>query len=190
MFRSSLRRLTLLCAAALVPSVVWAVPAAADDASVPEPPTFTSTLTATMTPDQVVDDFGKPVPGQPGATGTFTLKLNSQQNIACYDITLTGVTQPYKSSARTATHLQEGKPGESGYPRMVFPDPQGPPSGPLTSKGCLQGPFTTGVVLARGDTGKGFTVAMLESNPADWFVDVHTEQFRTGAVRGQLAKSG
>ena len=187
---TTLHRLTLLCVAALVPSVVWAVPAAAADASVPEPPTFTSTLTSSLTPDQVVDDAGKPVPGQPGASGTVTLKVNSQMNVVCYDITLTGVTQPYESSARTATHLQEGKPGESGYPRMVFPDPQGPPGGPLTSKGCLQGPFTTGVVLARGDTGRGFTLAMLERNPAEWFLDVHTKQFRTGAVRGQLAKSG
>ena len=190
MFCSPVHRLALLCAAALVPSVVWAVPAAAADDPVPEPPTFTSTLTSTATPDQVVDDFGKPVPGQPGASGTFTLRVNSQQNIICYDITLTGVTQPFESSARTATHLQEGKPGESGYPRMVFPDPQGPPSGPLTSKGCLKGPFTTGVVLRHGDTGKGFTLAMLERSPADWFVDVHTKQFRVGAVRGQLAKAG
>lgn len=186
----SLPRLTLLCLVALVPSVLWAVPAAAADDSVPEPPTFTSTLTSAVTPDQVVDDQGKPVPGQPGASGTFTLKVNSQTNVVCYDITLTGVTQPYESSARTATHLQEGKPGESGYPRMVFPDPQGAPGGPLTSKGCVQGPFRTGVVVGGRDTGAGFTLAQLEANPADWFVDVHTQQFRVGAVRGQLAKAG
>ncbi|MGI5131526.1 CHRD domain-containing protein [Pseudonocardia sp. CA-107938] len=192
MFRASLHR-TALCLAAVAVLPVWAGPAAAappTDVSVPEPTTFTSTLTSTATPDQVVDDFGKPMPGQPGASGTFTLRINSQQDIVCYDITLTGVTQPYESSARTATHLQEGKPGESGYPRMVFPDPQGPPGGPLTSKGCLKGPFTTGVVLARGDTGRGFRLAMVESNPADWFVDVHTKQFRVGAVRGQLVKAG
>lgn len=190
MTRPSLSGLTLLCVAALVPSVAWAVPAAAADTSVPEPSSFTSTLTSSMTPDQVVDDQGKPAPGQPGASGTFILRINSQQNVVCYDITLTGVTQPYESSARTATHLQEGRPGESGYPRMVFPDPQGPPGGPLTSKGCLQGPFRTGVIVGGHDTGTGFTLALVERNPADWFVDVHTKQFRIGAVRGQLGTSG
>jgi len=190
MFRSSLRRLTLLCAVALIPSVVWAVPAAAADESVPEPSSFTSTLTSTATPDAVRDDVGKPVPGQPGAEGKFVLRINSKLDIVCYDITLTGVTLPYESGARTATHLQEGKPDESGYVRMVFPDPQGPPDGPLTSKGCLKGPFTSGVVLRHGDTGRGFTLAMVERNPPEWFVDVHTKEFRVGAVRGQLAKSG
>lgn len=100
------------------------------------------------------------------------------------------MTPPFSSPARTATHLQEGQPNESGNPRMAFPDPQGPPGGPMTSKGCLQGPFTTGVVVGGVDTGTGFAVTDLEANPASWFVDIHTEQYRTGALRGQLSKTG
>ena len=73
---------------------------------------------------------------------------------------------------------------------MVFPDPQGPPGGPMTSKGCLQGPFTTGVVVDGVDTGTGFDVKALEANPAAWFVDTHTRQFRNGALRGQLSETG
>lgn len=177
-----------LCAVAAL--ALTASPALAEDAPVPEPPTFTSTLTATLTPDAVRADDGAPVPGQQGASGQFTLRLNSRQDIVCYDIRMTGVTPPFSSPARTATHLQEGQPNESGNPRMVFPDPQGPPGGPMTSKGCLQGPFTTGVVVGGADTGTGFTVKDLEANPAAWFVDTHTEQYRTGAVRGQLSKTG
>lgn len=190
MGHDSIMRWAACAAVAAAGLVLTASPALAEDAPVPPPATFTSTLTATLTPDAVVDDAGAPAPGQPGATGTFTLQLNSEADIVCYDITLTGVTPPFSSPARTATHLQEGQPNESGNPRMVFPDPQGPPGGPMTSKGCLQGPFTTGVVVGDADTGTGFTLKDLEANPAAWFVDTHTEQFRTGAVRGQLSKTG
>lgn len=73
---------------------------------------------------------------------------------------------------------------------MVFPDPQPASGGMMTSKGCLKGPFTTGVIVDGVDTGTGFTLAQLEANPSGWFVDVHTAQFRTGAVRGQLIRIG
>lgn len=190
MNRTTWRGLAALPLATATLLAASATPAHAQDTPVPEPPAFTSTLVANASPDQVVDDAGAPAPGQPGATGLFVLRVNSQLDIVCYDITLLGVTPPYESSARTATHLQEGFPGESGNPRMVFPDPQGPPGGPLTSKGCLKGPFTTGVIVDGVDTGTGFTLAMLEANPQAWFVDTHTAAFRTGAVRGQLAPAG
>lgn len=190
----TISRLGLLASTAVTALAVSVGPAlAADDpadTSVPEPTSFTSTETVTLTPDAVRDDAGAPVPGQPGASGTVVLRLNSQLDVICYDITLTGVTPPYASPARTATHLQEGGPDQSGYPRMVFPDPSGPAGGPQTSKGCLKGPFTTGVVVNGVDTGTGFALSQVEANPAAWFTDVHTEQFRTGAVRGQLVKSG
>lgn len=175
--------LPLAAAIALVP----AAPASAQPPQVPEPATFTSTLIAQATADQVVADDGTPAPGEPGATGVFVLRINSELDVVCYDITLLGVTPPFESPADTATHLQEGFPGESGFPRMVFPDPQGPAGGPLNSTGCLQGPFTTGVIVDGVDTGTGFTLAQLEADPPAWFVDTHTAQFRVGAVRGQLA---
>lgn len=190
MRHESVRRWTVCAAGTAVGIALTAAPALAEDAPVPPPATFTSTLTAMATPETVVDDGGKPSPGQPGAKGTFTLKLNSQMNIVCYEIMVMGVTPPFASPARTATHLQEGQPNQSGNPRMVFPDPQGPPGGPMTSKGCLQGPFTTGLVVNGADTGTGFDVKQLEANPAAWFVDTHTQQFRNGAVRGQLSKTG
>jgi len=54
--------------------------------------------------------------------------------------------------------------------------------------GCLTGPFLTGVKAADGsDTGAGFTVKMIEDNPAAFFTDSHTALFPVGVVRGQLA---
>ena len=56
------------------------------------------------------------------------------------------------------------------------------------SVGCLQGPFTTGVLNDAGvDTGAAFHVSQIEENPAGFFADVHSSLAVPGAVRGQIA---
>lgn len=168
-----------------VGGVGLAGPAAAET-EVGEPATFTSAFTVMATPDQVVAD-GEPVGGAPGATGTFSLRINSDLDIVCYDITTTGVEPPYESAAKTSTHVHESGAGDSGPPRLAFPDPEG--SGDTrTSSGCLQGPFTTGLddETTGEDTGAGFTLAQIEADPSGFAADVHTSQFVPGAVRGQL----
>lgn len=52
--------------------------------------------------------------------------------------------------------------------------------------GCSVGPFKTGIEVNGTDTGDGFTVAMIEANPAGFFADPHTTMFSLGVVRGQL----
>lgn len=103
---------TVWCGVAAASVALLVSPGAASgaDEPVPEPPNFTSILTSTATPDKVVDDAGRPAPGQPGALGFFTLRVNSQLDVVCYEIVLQGVTPPFESPARTATHLQEGPP--------------------------------------------------------------------------------
>merc|ERR1712115_631452 len=58
------------------------------------------------------------------------------------------------------------------------------------SKGCLKGPFTTGINVTGSnppvDTGAGFKVAQIEANPAGFFTDAHTTLYVPGVVRGQL----
>lgn len=161
-----------------------ALPAQADT-EVPRPDTFTSAFTVAATPQEVAAPDGGS--GEPASSGTFTFQLNSDENVICYDIELRGVTTPYMSPARTATHIHEAAPGVSGPPRIVFPNPTPEGAEVMTSSGCLQGPFTTGVTADSGaDTGAGFTVAELEATPGEYYVDAHTSQFVPGAVRGQF----
>lgn len=159
---------------------------ASADTEVAPPAEFTSAFTVTATPDTIINNDGESVPGEEGGMGAFTYMINSNEEIICYELELMGVTPPYQSPARTATHIHEGDAGSAGPPRIAFPDPTG--SGDtLMSSGCMQGPFTTGIEDDNGDdTGMGFSLAQIEANPSAFFGDTHTEAYPAGAVRGQL----
>ncbi|MGI8764423.1 MAG: CHRD domain-containing protein, partial [Ilumatobacteraceae bacterium] len=164
--------------------------ATAADEEVPEPASFTSAFTAAATPDEIINPDGMAVAGEEGATGTFNFRINSDEEIICYDIMLNGVTPPYMSMARSATHIHEALAGQSGPPLVTFPDPEDAGDGTLRSSGCLQGPFTTGIdAEGGGDTGDGFPLKEIEANPADYYYcDTHTMDFVAGAVRAQLSQ--
>lgn len=186
--KSVARTVTLggLTAAALVAAGA-ATPAFAET-EVDAPSEFTSAFTVMATPDQVINTDGVATPGQPGAAGTFTYRINSDLEIICYDIRLTGVSGEYQSPAKTATHLHEAVVGKSGPPRIAFPNPEPVGDGPRTSSGCLQGPFTTGILVDGKDTGDGFRLSQIEANPAGFTSDAHTVTFAAGVVRGQLSE--
>lgn len=184
------RFLTLggLATAGALALMTVALPASADT-EVDEPDTFTSAFTVMATPDQVINPEGESAPGEPGATGEFTFRVNSDLEIICYDITLTGVTGDYESAAKTATHIHAAPEGAGGPPRIAFPNPAPVGDGPRTSEGCLQGPFTTGIEDDAGnDTGDGFTLADLEADFANYSADSHTANYVPGVVRGQLVQ--
>jgi hypothetical protein len=172
--------------AALALTLFAAAPANAEEA-VDEPAEFTSAFTVMATPDQVINNDGVAAPGQEGATGRFTFRINSDLEIICYDITLEGVSGDYMSPAKTATHIHQANAGQPGPPRIAFPNPTPVGDGPRTSSGCLQGPFTTGVMANGADTGDGFSLAAIEANPAGFSADSHTVDFPAGVVRGQLS---
>lgn len=165
----------------------FAAPASAET-EVAEPSSFTSAFTVMATPDQVINNDGVAAPGEPGASGQFTFRINSDSEIICYDITLTGVTGDYMSPAKTATHIHEAAVGQPGPPRIAFPNPAPVGDGPRTSSGCLQGPFTTGVLANGVDTGTDFSLAEIEANPAGFTGDSHTVTYAAGVVRGQLSQ--
>lgn len=178
----------LAAAGGLVLTAAFALPASAET-EVDEPDSFTSAFTVMATPDQVVNPEGEAAPGEPGATGEFTFRVNSDTEIICYDITLTGVTGDYESAAKTATHIHSAPQGESGPPRIAFPNPTPVGDGPRTTSGCLEGPFTTGIEDDDGnDTGEGFSLADLEADFANYSADSHTADFVPGVVRGQLVQ--
>lgn len=170
--------------------MLFAAAPAGADTPVAEPDSFTSAFTAMATPDQVLNGDGVATPGQPGAMGTFTLRINSDLDIICYDIALEGVTGDYMSPAKTATHIHQAAAGAAGPPRLAFPNPTPIGDGPRTSSGCMQGPFTTGLTPAGADadSGTGFTLDQIEADPAAFAADTHTVDFSAGAVRGQLSQ--
>lgn len=150
---------------------------------------FSSTMLTNATPEQVVDGT-TPTGGLAGASGTFNFGLNSATDTICYNITLNNFQGDFASPATTATHIHEAAAGQSGPPRIAFPNPVAvgdPAAGVMNSAGCIKGPFTTGVVMEGADTGAGFTVAQIEANPAGFFADTHSSLAMPGAVRGQLA---
>lgn len=184
MSRTTLTR-TAVVAGAVGALALTGAGTASAETEVPEPATFTSAFTAMATPDMVVNADGVATPGEPGASGTFTYRINSDTEVICYDITLDGVTPPYQSPAKTATHIHEAA-GKVGPPRIALPNPEDDGTGTLVSEGCLQGPFTTGVAPDGTDTGEGFTLDQIEADPSAYYTDTHTSAFTAGAVRGQL----
>jgi len=150
---------------------------------------FTSTFHAKAVPNTIIASDGSNVPGQEGAYGLYNFGINSYEEVICFNITLKGVTGEYQSPANTATHIHEAGKGQSGPPRIAFPNPTGDDY-TRTSFGCLKGPFETGLTNAATglDQGAGFSLAQIEANPSGFFADVHTATFVAGAVRGQLER--
>jgi hypothetical protein len=174
------RRLLALATVLLAVPLLLAVGRAeAQSTGVPvgEPAMFTSQLSVLATAQQVPqqDAGGR---GEPGALGTFDLRINRATETICHDINLRGVTTPFESPAPTAVHIHRGARGEAGPPVWLFPDPTMAADGTLQSSGCLQRAFPADAA--------GFSLAELEADPAAFYVDVHTSAFPAGAVRGQL----
>ena len=146
----------------------------------------TSIFTVEAGPDEVPGDDG-----EEGAEATFRLRLDSGNEVICYEILSDGVSGAYASPAHTATHIHEGDVGEVGPPRVIFDDPRvldpSDPDGLRASSGCFHVAVSTGTG-DDGDNGAGFSLAEIEADPSAFYVDIHTEDHPAGAVRGQLGE--
>ncbi|KAK4982775.1 hypothetical protein LTR50_007585 [Elasticomyces elasticus] len=147
---------------------------------------FTSKYSVRATPDQVVNGTTF-TGGLPGASGVYDLGLNSQSNFLCWYIEIKGFRGEYSSPALTATHIHQSPRGQSGPPRIAFPNPISIDNNTRVSVGCQQGPFRTGILANGVDTGLAFNVGQIEANPAGFDVDVHSSLALPGAIRGQIA---
>ncbi|MDQ6797956.1 MAG: CHRD domain-containing protein [Actinomycetota bacterium] len=126
-------------------AVAGAVPASA------AAQTFTAHLTGSQEPSG----------GDPTATGTARVTVDSATGRICYVLTVSGLDHP------TAAHIHEAPPGVAG---PVVAPLQTPVNG--RSAGCT-------------------TVAKSEArdivlHPEDHYVNVHNAMFPAGAIRGQL----
>jgi len=100
--------------------------------------------------------------GDPVATGTSTVRLRAGQGQVCFQIAVDNLPPA------VAAHIHEGAAGISG--NVVVPLTT--PNAAGKSSGC--------VPAARR------VVAAILATPATFYVNVHTQEFPNGAVRGQL----
>lgn len=114
-----------------------------------------------------------PTPGPAGATGTARLLIDLYgETVAplCFDLTIEGLAE---GDAVTAAHIHAGEAGVAGD--VVVPLFTEAPFGELV--GCL----------ADADLD---LLAQVAANPSAFYVNIHTEAYPDGAVRGQLDFTG
>jgi hypothetical protein len=121
----------------------------------------TFTLLAELTAEEEV-----PTPGPEGATGFAVVTIDDDTNEVCFDLSIDGIGA---EDFVTAAHIHVGAAGTAGGIVVGFFDE--PPTAEMT--GCVQAvdPEVVAAILA---------------NPAGYYVNIHTDQFPAGAVRGQL----
>jgi hypothetical protein len=129
------------------------------------------TLTAELTAAAEV-----PTPGPEGATGTASITLNDATGEVCSELTIDLLGSD--EGAVVAAHIHTGEAGVAGD--VVVPlitDPSraiGLPDGSIGLTECVE---VEDLEL----------VADIIANPGAYYVNIHTEDFEAGAVRGQLA---
>jgi len=104
-----------------------------------------------------------PNPGPEGATGFATVTLDGSS--VSYNLLFSGVEDP------TAAHIHQGAAGATGPIVVDF-------------AASFTGGFAAGSVAADPTT-----VAAIASDPAGYYVQVHSTEFPAGALRGQLGTS-
>jgi len=117
-------------------------------------------LTATLT-----GAAEAPGPGDPDGTGTATVNIDATKGQACYEVSVQKVDRP------TGMHIHQGEPGKSGP--VVIPLTT-PTASETTTTGCAD---AEGTLLTR-----------IATQPADFYVNVHTATYPNGAVRGPLSQ--
>ena len=106
----------------------------------------------------------KPAAGDPDGMGHATFRVNVGQNQVCYEIMVE------KISPAGAAHIHKGGPEEAGPPVVMLK----PPGADGKIKDCA--------------TADAAVVKDILANPGGYYVNVHTADFRPGAIRGQLSK--
>jgi len=118
----------------------------------------------TGTPFHAFLDAKNEVPssGPAGGTGTALITLHPANNTVCYELTWSNL-----GGEPTASHLHDAAAGKNGDIKVVLLEPPNP-------KGC--------VPAAAAD------ITSIDANPQGWYVNIHTAQYSSGAVRGQLER--
>jgi hypothetical protein len=110
-----------------------------------------------------------PGPGDPDASGTALITLNQGQGEVCFDLSWAGI-----DGTVTAAHIHVGSATVAG-PVVVPLFTDAALSGTDTASGCIAG---VSEVLIKD----------IRQNPENYYVNIHSDVFPAGAVRGQLGK--
>jgi hypothetical protein len=110
-----------------------------------------------------------PRPGDLDASGTAFITLNQGQGEVCFDLSWAGI-----DGTVTAAHIHVG---------------------PATVAGDVVVPLFTDAALSGTDSASGCVsgvseelIKAIRQNPENYYVNIHSDVFPAGAVRGQLAK--
>ena len=103
--------------------------------------------------------------GDPDGTGTTTVNLDVTKRQVCYEVTVQKIDHP------VGMHIHEGEAGKSGS--IVLPLTT-PAASDTTTTGC-----------ADADAG---LIARMAANPGGFYLNVHSDAYPQGAVRGQLSQ--
>ncbi len=103
--------------------------------------------------------------GDPDGGGTATVNVDAARGQVCYEVAIEKVDPP------TGMHIHEGGTGEAGPVVIPLKTPTGTDT---TTTGCA-------------DAERGL-IGRIVARPGDFYVNVHTESFPAGAIRGQLAQ--
>lgn len=106
-----------------------------------------------------------PGPGDPDGTGTAMVNVDVSKTQVCYEVRVQRLDRP------TAMHIHQAEAGKAGD--VVVPLTT-PTSGDTTTSGCTN---ADAPLLGR-----------LVATPGNFYVNVHTDTFPQGAVRGQLSQ--
>jgi hypothetical protein len=144
------------CTVAAVGAVSFALASVAGPAAAAPPPSGRPLSTVLTGAAEV------PGPGDPDATGTASLRVNPGLEQLCFELTAAGI-----DGDLTGAHVHVGSVTEAG-PVVV------PLAAPVegSSSGCVT-------------VDRELAVAIV-SDPASYYVNVHSTVFPAGAIRGQL----
>lgn len=117
-------------------------------------------LSATLSGDVEV-----PTAGDPDGAGTATVNLDVTKGEVCYEVAVQKIDRP------DGMHIHEGERGESGP--VVVPL-NTPTASDTTTTGCASVDATL--------------IGRLAANPDNFYVNVHTQTYPAGALRGQLSQ--
>jgi putative cell wall-binding protein len=125
--------------------------------------------------------------GQPGAEGVAALFLEEEDGEHFFGLAVEGLESAPLAIAGSPAHIHEGAINENG-PVVVV----------LGSMDDFDYDEETGLLFGAGETvvndaqvPAGVDIfAEIVANPQNYYVNVHTEGFPTGAVRGQLPDGG
>ena len=121
-------------------------------------------LAGTMLTASLTGAAEVPGPGDPDGSGTADLTLLPKREKICYDITVQNVEQV------TMAHIHRGSATEAG---PILKTLKPPTDG--SSSGCVRS--------------SRMMIRKIKNDPSGYYVNVHSDPFPNGAVRGQLTLS-